>query len=697
MKRSLIFLTFLGLILMSCTEEKNPFFSKFETPFNTPDFTKIKDEHYLPAYKKGIEDQKKEIAEIVTNSEEPTFKNTIEALDESGLLLDNVSAVYNGVKGTDTNPVLQKISKEIAPMLSAHNDDIKLNEKLFARIKSVYDKKDSLNLNREQELLLEEFYSDFVRGGANLDETQKNELRVVNKELSLLTLKFGDNVLEDNNAFQLVIDNKDDLEGLPQSVIDASSEAAKANKLEGKWLFTIDKPSLIPFLMYSSKRDLREKMYKGYINKGDNNNNTDNKKVLSKIAALRVTKANLLGFKTYADFVLDINMAKEPKNVYKLLNDLWKPALVNAKKEVKELQKLINKEGNDFELKAWDWWFYAEKLKKEKYAIDDEVLRPYFQLENVRKGAFDVANKLWGITLTERTDIPVYNPEVKVYEVKEADGKHIGILYTDYFPRASKQSGAWMDAFRKQYTIDGKEFTPIIYNVGNFSKPTADKPSLLSFDEVSTLFHEFGHALHGLLSKCQYRTLSGTSVARDFVELPSQIMENWASEPEVLRMYAKHYKTGEVIPDELIEKLENASHFNQGFITVEYLSAAFLDMDWHTLDKAEELSANEFENNSLNGIGLIPEIAVRYRSPYFKHIFSGGYASGYYSYVWAEVLDADAFAAFKEKGIFDQETAKAFRENVLAKGGTEEAMTLYRNFRGEEPKVDALLKRKGLL
>ncbi|MEJ2637623.1 MAG: M3 family metallopeptidase, partial [Calditrichia bacterium] len=461
-----------------------------------------------------------------------------------------------------------------------------------------------------------------------------------------------------------------------------------------KWVFTLHKPSMIPFLQYSEKRDLREKIFKAYINRGDNNNESDNKSVLSQMVALRLKKANLLGYASHADFVLAEYMAKKPENVYKLLNQLWTPALKRATNEAKELQDMIYAEGNNFKLQPWDWWYYAEKLKKAKYDLNDEVLRPYFKLENVREGAFAVANKLYGITFTERTDIPKYNEDVKVFEVKEADGKHIGILYVDYFPRANKRGGAWMNNYRSESRMGGKVVTPIVTNVFNFTKPTGDQPALLSFEEVSTLFHEFGHALHGLFNECVYPKTS--NVAWDFVELPSQIMENWASQPEVLKMYARHYKTGEPIPDELIEKIRKSSLFNQGFATVEYLAAAILDMDWHTITQPQEIDVEQFEANSMKRIGLIPEIVVRYRSPYFSHIFSGSYSSGYYSYIWAEVLDSDAFQAFKEAGLFDQKTALSFRKNVLAKGGSEDAMTLYKRFRGAEPKIDALLEKRGL-
>ena len=703
MKATFIFFICAGLLFVSCSKQpvekpagENPFFSVYSTPFKVPPFDEIKEEHYLPGFKEGIIQDQKEIDAIVNNPEDPTFTNTIEAIDYTGDLLTKVENVFYNLLGSNTNDQMQEIAKEVAPLLSKHGDDIRLNADLFQRVKTVYDKKSELSLTPEQAQLLEKTYKVFVRGGANLGPEEQARLREINKELSLLSLRVGENILKENNAFEMVLENEEDLAGLPQSVIIGAEEAAKAKDQEEKWVFTLHKPSMIPFLQYSSKRELREKIFKAYINRGNNNDELDNKSNLSKIAALRVEKANLLGYNTHADFVLENNMAKKPENVYKLLEQIWKPALAKAKVEAKELQAMIDKEGKDFKLEAWDWWFYAEKLKKAKYALDDETLRPYFKLEDVRDGAFYVANKLFGITLEERTDIPKYHEDVKVFEVKEADGSHIGILYQDYFPRASKNGGAWMNSFRKQSRKNGKEIHPVIANVFNFSKSTGDKPALITFEEALTLFHEFGHGLHGLLSNCTYNMLSGTSVPRDFVELPAQVLENWAADPEVIKIYAKHYKTGEVIPQDLLDKIKKSGHFNQGFVTVEYLAACFLDMDWHTLTKAEEVDAEKFESDSLNKIGLIPEIVVRYRSPYFTHIFSGGYSSGYYSYIWAEVLDADAFQAFKETTLFNPEKALALRKNIYEKGGTEDPMTLYVRFRGFEPKIDALLKKRGL-
>ncbi|MCI0494013.1 M3 family metallopeptidase [candidate division KSB1 bacterium] len=697
MKHALLFMLATGILLWSCSKTtQNPFFTEWKTPFETPPFDQIKEDHYMPAFEEGMKQHQQEIETIVGRTETPTFENTVVALDNSGALLTKVSNVFFNMTSANTNDSLQSIHIRLAPMLSKHQDDILLNAQLFQKIKNVHQQKDQLGLNSEQNMLLDKYYKDFVRGGADLDEGKKAELRKINEELSVLSLQFGDNVLKEDNNFELVIEQEADLAGLPDNAKIAAAEAAKERGKEGKWVFTLHKPSLIPFMQYSELRDLREKMFKAYINRGDNNNEFDNKDILSKIASLRVKKANLLGYRTHADFVLEENMAKTPAAVYNLLNQLWVPAINMAKKEVYEMQSIIFEEGNNFKLEPWDWWFYAEKVKKAKYDLDEEMLRPYFKLENVIDGVFMVATKLYGITFNERKDIPTYHPDVKVFEVKEADGSHVAILFADYFPRASKRGGAWMSEYRQQYKLDGKMITPIICNIGNFSKPTADTPSLLSYEEVATLFHEFGHALHGLLSNCTYQRLAGTNVARDFVELPSQIMENWASEPEVLKMYAKHFETGEPIPDELIEKIKNSSKFNQGFITVEYLAASFLDLDWHTLADANELDPIAFENQSMNKIGLIPEIVVRYRSPYFRHIFAGGYSAGYYSYIWAEVLDADAFQAFKETSLFDQERAKGFRENILAKGGTEDPMVLYQRFRGAEPKIDALLEKRGL-
>ena len=704
MTKLILTITLISFLFISCNRNNNekqmndnPLLTEWNTPYGVPPFNLIKTEHYLPAYNEAMKMHNAEIEAIVNSKEEPDFNNTIAALDYSGELLIRVDNVFENVNEANTNPEMQKIAKEVAPLLSAHYDNIWLNDKLFARVKAVNDIKEALNLTTEQQMLLKKVYDNFVRGGANLPADQKAEFRKINEQLSLLSINFGENLLAETNDFTLVIEDEKDLSGLPESVKATAAETAKEQGLEGKWVFTLQKPSLIPFITYAENRENREYLFKGYIERGNNNNEHDNKAIVSEIVNLRLRRANMLGYDTHADYVLDNNMAKTPDKVYGLIESLMDAGLVVAKQEVKDLQALIDKEGENFKLEPWDWWYYTEKLKKEKYAFDDETLRPYFVLENVQKGLFTVANKLYGLQLTERTDLPVYHPDVKVYEVKEADGSVIGILYMDFFPRESKRGGAWMTSFRKQYKKDGENVIPVIQTVFNFTKPTGDKPSLLSFDEASTMFHEFGHGLHGLLSNCTYISLSGTAVPRDFVELPSQIMENWAAEPEVLKMYALNYKTGEPIPDELIEKMKNAGHFNQGFITVEFMSAALLDMDWHTITEQKNYDVTEFENASLEKMHMIPEIVVRYRSTYFAHIFSGGYSSGYYSYAWAEVLDADAFEAFKENGIFDQATARAFRENILSMGGTDDPMKLYVQFRGREPKTEAMLKRKGLL
>jgi len=704
MKKLFLLMVLSSLIVSSCAKktaempvEVNPLLSDYGTPFETPPFDRIKEEHFLPAYQEGMNQHNADIAAIIGNPDAPTFENTIVALDNSGSLLTKVDNLFNGLRGANTNDEIQRIAKEVTPLLSKHFDNITLNAEIFARVKAVYDRKDSLDLSVEQSELLDKFYKDFVRNGANLDGEKQARLREINEELSLLSLSFGENILKEDNAFELVIEEEEDLSGLPENVVAGAAEAARERGHEGKWVFTLHKPSLIPFLQYSDKRQLREKIFSAYINRGNNGNELDNKTTVSRMAALRAERAQLLGYETHAHYVLEENMAKQPESVYRLLNQLWVPALKKAKTEAEDLRSMIAGEGHEFELEPWDWWYNAQKVKKAKFDLDEEVLRPYFKLENVIEGVFNVASELFDIRFVARDDISVYHEDVKVFEVKNADGTHVGILYTDYFPRSSKRGGAWMNSLRKQSIKNGKKVTPLIYNVGNFSKPTADKPSLLSFDEVLTLFHEFGHALHGLLSDCTYETLSGTSVARDFVELPSQIMENWASHPEVLKTYARHYETGEPIPQDLIDKMKKASFFNQGFAAVEYLAASFLDMDWHTLSVPEEKDCLEFEEKSMNRIGLMPEIVVRYRSPYFSHIFAGGYSSGYYSYVWAEVLDADAFEAFKEKGIFDQETAQSFRKNILEAGGTEDPMVLYKRFRGAEPTVEPVLRRKGLI
>lgn len=671
----------------------NPFFKPYPTRFNVPPFDLIKNEHFLPAIEEGIKREEAEIEAIVNNPDPPTFENTIAALDHAGIFLDEVTSVFFSLQSAHTNNELQALARKTAPLLAAHQDNIALNEKLFRRVKALYEDRGHRKLDREQLYLLENTYQDFVRSGALLDEKQKARLRKLNQELSLLTVKFGENVLAETNAFKLVIENEVDLVGLPPSMVSLAADSAKQAGLEGKWLFTIQVPSLIPFLQYSERRDLREKLFRAYIMKGDNGNANDNKENVKKIIALRQERARLLGYPTHAHFVLEKNMAKNPDTVNAFLKKLWEPTLVKAKTEAAELQALIDREGGGFKLAPWDWWYYTEKLRQEKYALDDSALRPYFKLDNVRHGIFSLCYKLYGLTFIEQPDLPRYHPEVQVFEVKEEDGRHLGLLYMDFYPRQSKRGGAWSGAFRRSYYEAGKRIPPIATIVCNFTRPTAVSPSLLSTDEVTTFFHEFGHALATLFSQSRYRS---RSVARDSVELPSQIMEHWAFEPELLAEYAKHDQTGEVIPAELVARIEKSKLFNQGFITGEYLAAAILDMAWHTLLETAEIDVNAFEEKVMSEIGLIPEIVPRYRSTYFNHIFSGGYAAGYYSYIWSEVLDCDAYEAFREKGIFDRSTALSFRKNVLEPFGTEDIAVQYRRFRGADPKIEPLLRNRGL-
>lgn len=694
-----------GFIAISCSNKKssmkknpdNPFFNAYQTPFEVPPFDKIKNEHYLEAYKVAIAEHEQEIEAIVNNKEKPNYENTITAFDNSGKLLHSVEMVFDNLTEANTNKEMQKIAEEVATLNSKHNDKINFNKKLFERIKTVYDNKARMNLNIEQINVLEKYYTDFVRGGAGLDDAQQKILSKINEELSQLSLKFGNNLLAENNNFKLVIEKKEDLKGLPQSLIDAGAEAAKAAGMEGKWIYTLHRPSIFPFLTYSEKRDLREKIYKGYINRGNNDNEYDNKKILSRILVLRFEKSRLLGFSNFAEYALERNMAKKPEAAFELMNKIWPAALTKAKQEIAEMQKIIDKEKGGFQLQAWDWWYYAEKVRKAKYDLDEEAIRPYFKLENVVNGVFEITNKLFGLQYAEIKDIPKPHADAVAYEVKNANGEHVAVLYMDFFPRESKRGGAWMDNYRKQYKENGKNVSPIITLVCNFSKPTGSTPALLNYDEVNTLFHEFGHGLHGMISNCVYLRLSATSVPRDFVELPSQIMENWAAEPEALKLFAKHYQTNQPIPDALIQKMQKTETFNKGFETVEFTAAALLDMYMHTTTDTNLFKdILKLENDIAQKIGLLPEIAFRYRSTYFSHI-TGGYAAGYYVYQWAEVLDADAFQAFKENGIFDVKTAKSFVDNILSKGGTDDAMEMYKRFRGAEPDITPMLKRRGLI
>lgn len=671
----------------------NPFFKPYGTPFNVPPFHLIKNEHFLPAIEEGIKREQAEIDAVINDPKPPTFENTIAALDHTGIFLSEVNGVFGALQGANTNKELQALARKTAPMLAAHRDNIGLNEKLFLRVKAVYDQRNNLKLDREQLFLLENTYLNFVRGGALIDEQQKVKLRELNQELSLLSVKFGENVLNETNGFKLVIEDPTDLAGLPPSVSALAAETAKQAGLDGKWVFTIQVPSMIPFLQYSEKRDLREKLHRAYFMKGDRDNEYDNKEIAKKIATLRRERARLLGYDSHAAFVLENNMAKTPDRVNAFLEKLGEPTMVKAKEEAAALQSLIDRQGGGFKLASWDWWYYTEKLRQEKYALDDSALRPYFKLDNVRQGIFALCDKLYGLKFVEQPDLPRYHHEVQVYEVREEDGRHVGVLYMDFHPRDSKRGGAWSGGFRRSYYENGRKVPPVATIVCNFTRPTADVPSLLSTDEVETFFHEFGHTLATLFSQSRYRS---RNIARDSVELPSQIMEHWALEPELLALYAKHYKTGELIPAGLVEKIKKSSLFNQGFVTEEYLAASFLDMAWHTLPNPAGVDVRQFENQVLARIGLIPEIVPRYRSTYFNHIFSGGYAAGYYAYIWSEVLDCDAYEAFKEKGIFDRATALSFRKNILEPFGTEDPMTQYVRFRGAEPKIEPLLRKRGL-
>ena len=673
--------------------QDNPFFQARKTPFQAPPFDRIRNEHYLPAFQEGMKREQAEVDAIAADRRAPTFANTIAAMDRTGIFLSDVSAVFYARLGAETNPELQALAREVSPLLSAHQDNISLNEKLFSRVRTVYDMRARLTLSPEEAYLLENTYQGFIRSGALLDAAGKARLRELNAELSMLGLKFGENLLAETNSSRIVIDSADGLAGLPESVVAMGADAARALQLEGKWIYTTQVPSMTPFLQYSTRRDLREQLHRAYFMRGDRGNASDNKEIVRKIVALRAERAALLGYPTYADFVLEERMARDPETVMTFLQRLWTPALERAEKEAADMQAIIDREQGGFRLASWDWWHYAEKVRQEKYAFDDSLLRPYFSLENVRQGIFTLCARLYGLRFVPLPDMPVYHPEVQVYEVRESDGRHVGLLYMDFHPRPGKRGGAWSGGLRREYHEKGKRVAPISTLVCNFTRPAAGAPSLLSIDEVSTFFHEFGHSLNTLLADGVYRD---RSVPRDAVELPSQIMENWALEPELLALYARHYQTGEAIPAALVGKLKASSLFNQGFETVEYLAASFLDMAWHTLGVGAAPDVRSFENGAMNALGLLPAIEPRYRTPYFNHMISG-YAAGYYSYIWAGVLDKDAYEAFREKGIFDRATADSFRRNILAKLGTEDTMTLYKRFRGAEPRIEPLLRSRGLL
>lgn len=685
------------MVSTGVSAQENPFLKEYNTPYQVPPFHEIRNEHFKPAFQEGMRVQKGEIEAIANSAARPTFENTIIAKENSGELLRKVSTVFFNLSSAHTNKEIQALSQELAPVLSKHSDDIFLNDKLFKRVKTLWDSKASLGLSKEQERLLELEYKAFVRSGANLSEADKEKLRALNGELSVLSVKYGNNILSETNAFELVIEDKKDLAGLPDNLVEAAANTAKARGKEGKWVFTLQNASVMPFLQYSPNRELRFKIWNAYQLRGNNDNEADNKAIAIKESNLRNEKARLLGYANHAAYVLEQSMAKTPERVYELLNQLWAPALSNAKIEESDIRKLMLSEGVPGDVKPHDWRYYTEKIRKQRFDLDEQELKPYFSLEKVREGIFMVTEKLYGLKFEQVKNVPVYHPDVTAWKVTEANGTEMGLLYMDMHPRPSKRGGAWMTSYRPQATLKGKRVPPVISIVCNFTPPTADAPALLTFDETTTFFHEFGHALHGLLSNVNYRSMAGTAVSRDFVELPSQIMENWAADPEVLKMYAKHYKTGAVIPDALIEKLEKSGTFDQGFATTEYLAASLLDLDYHTQSSDIKIGANEFEKKSMEKIGLIASIIPRYRTTYFQHIFAGGYSAGYYSYIWSGVLDTDAYSVFKNTELFNPEKAASFRKNILEKGNTEEAMELYKRFRGSEPSITPLLKKRGLL
>ena len=696
MKKTII-LGAIAMSLLACNKT-NPLIDQPATPFGVPAFDQVKLEHYMPAFEEAIRQDKAGIDAIANNTEAPTFENTIVALDRNGELLERVSSVFFNVLEADGNDEMDAIAEKVSPMLSELSSYITLNDKLFERVKAVYDQRESLDLTPEQMRLLTETYKGFADNGANLPADKKERLKQINEELDLLSLQFGRNVVAETNSCRRFVTNEEELKGLPESAKAAAAEEAAAAGHPGEWMFSPKRTSFTPVLQYCENRELRKQLLMDYTTRANHDNQNDNKAVIIREMELRIEKAKLFGYDNPADYILKDCMAKNHQTVDAFLQSVWAPSLAAAKREAAELQKLLDTDLPGEKLQPWDWWYYAEKLRKAKYALDEEEIKPYFELSNVRKGAFGVATKLYGLQFEPLQNMPVYNPEVEVFKVTDADGELIGILYTDYFPRAGKRPGAWMNNIMTQYVdAEGVDHRPVIINVGNFNKPTAGNPSLLSMDDVETLFHEFGHALHGLLSKAHYKNLSGTNTPRDFVELPSQFMENYAYEPEVLKTYAFHYQTGEVIPDELIQKINAAGKFNQGFVTTELLSASILDMDFHELTTAEGLDVNAFEAESLKKMGMIDEIIVRYRPTFYNHIFTTGYEAGYYSYTWSAVLDADAFAAFKETGnLFDPATAAKFR-HLLEQGGTRDAQELYLEFRGKEADPKYLLQRKGFV
>lgn len=707
MSKKLLHVIVLSAIALSACNDKqakqeeapavNPFLTEYTTPFQVPPFDQIKNEHYMPAFEAGIREQQSEVEAICNNAEAPTFQNTILPFDKSGQTLDRVSNVFFNLNECLTNDEMVAIAEQVLPMLSKHSDSIMMNPKLFERIDYVYQHRNEMGLDDQQIRVVEKYHQDFIRSGAGLNAEQQAELSQINEQLSTLSLQFGNNLLKENAGYKLVIEDEKDLAGLPQTSIDAAAEQAKADGMEGKWVFTLSKPSLIPFLQFADNRDLREKMYKAYYNRGDNDNEYDNKKLINEMCKLRVQKAKLFGYDNYADYVLAVNMAQDSKTVDKFLIDIFNPAQQLAKRELAEMQAIADAEGAGIKLEGWDWWYYAEKLRKAKYDFDENYIKPYLTVDNVRNGMFTAANKLYGITFTQNTNLPVYYPGVETYEVKEANGDFLGILYMDYYPRESKSGGAWCTSFRESgHDIEGNKVYPVVSLVMNFTPASGDTPALLTWDETETMWHEFGHSLHAFFSDGLYDRTCG-NVPHDYVEMPSQIMENWVAEPEVIRMYAKHYQTGEVMPDSLINKIENSALFNQGFMTTELIAASILDMKYHELTEPQDLDVNAFEKQQMDAIGLMPEILPRYRSTNFSHIFNGGYSAGYYAYTWAEVLDKDAFNYFKSSGdLFNPELAASFRKNCLQECGNDEGMVQYRKFRGQDPDYEPYLKARGL-
>jgi len=694
--RKLFFIFLFTTIMTIHIHSQNPFFDKPKTPHGTLPFDKIKNEHFEPAIDKGIQDHDAEINAITTNPDLPTFENTIVALEKSGRMLSTVSAAFDNLLSAESNDEMMEISQRLSPKISGHNNNVNLNKALFDRVKVVYDNRQNAGLNPEQIRLTEKIYENFENKGATLSEKDKEKYRSLSSELSKLTLEFGQNALKESNKFEMLLTNESDLSGLPKGIRDAAAAKAKQKGKEG-WMFDLSAPSYIAFMKYSDRRDLREKLYMAYNTKCVAGGEFDNQENIKNIVNARLQIANLLGYPDYATFSLRDKMAKNKAGVFNLLDNLYEAYGEKAKNDVADVLAYAKKtEGEGFILQPWDWSYYSDKLQVEKFDLNDEMVRPYFELENVKKGVFGLATDLYGITFKKNTSIPVYHPEVEAFEVFDEQGKFLSVLYTDFHPRQGKRQGAWMTDYKGQYIEDGKDSRPHVSIVMNFTRPTETEPALLTFDEVETFLHEFGHALHGMLAESTYETLSGTNVARDFVELPSQVMENWLTQKEYLDQFATHYKTGEKMPDDLVKKIIDASNFNAGYLCYRQLSFGYLDMAWHTLQKGFDGDVKEFEKQAMSKTALLPVVDKANMSASFGHIFSGGYAAGYYSYKWSEVLDADAFAAFKETGIFNKSTAEAFRKNVLEKGNTEDPMAIYVKFRGHEPTIDALLERNGI-